>query len=603
MRITPFLGPGIELPETAVTDGFGVLAKRGKGKTNLAGVMEEIFLRRGHSIVVLDPPDAHWGIRYEADDDGKPTGPSGFDVLIIGGEHGDIPIEQTSGREAARIIVDGNISCVIEMKALGFTERQRWCADFADEIFRINRTPRHIFFEEAQNFLPQQLKFDEQKAVLYAMSRIIEEGRSSGLGFTIISQRPAKVNKDALTQIDNMIVLGMMGPQDIDQVEEWFKHHFHDKDALRAMIETLPKLKPGEAWALMPEHLKEPVKFTVKLRATYHAGRTPKPGESVVNVAKFTVSEAVKKLKESFAEKQQERRAEIQNLNEAKKRIRELETQLRAKPKTVPAKPQLDYQAMKAATQIYERTIREYRAAIGQFREQLAHIQERAKRGLAIEYPDLDFRGRESHAETARPARGHASPAPNQAASQGSIPTARESMGPNRLARPVLEPPNGDLQGPHKKILRALGELLSIGREQAPKPMVAAWAGYSPGGGAFMNPLGYLRTAGLVHYPQPGSVALTDAGREHVGPCEPPDQDEIHRRVRDVLPGPARKILSVLLELPPGTELSKEQLAEQAGYTEGGGAFQNPLGALRTAGFVNYPRSGYVRASDWLFLE
>jgi len=283
--------------------------------------------------VALDPPDAHWGIRYEADDEGKPTGPSGFDVLIIGGEHGDIPIEQTNGREAARIIVDGNISCVIEMRALGFTERQRWCADFADEIFRINRTPRHIFFEEAQNFLPQLLKFDEQKAVLYAMSRIIEEGRSSGLGFTIISQRAAKVNKDALTQIDNMIVLGMMGPQDIDQVEEWFKHHFHDKEALNAMIATLPKMKAGEAWALMPEHLKEPIHFQVKLRQTYHAGRTPKPGEAKVNVEKFSVSDAVKKLKDSFAERQKEQRLEIQNLNEAKKRIRELEKELQTEKK------------------------------------------------------------------------------------------------------------------------------------------------------------------------------------------------------------------------------------------------------------------------------
>jgi len=73
--------------------------------------------------------------------------------------------------------------------------------------------------------------------------------------------------------------------------------------------------------------------------------------------------------------------------------------------------------------------------------------------------------------------------------------------------------------------------------------------------------------------------------------------------VRDVLPGPARKILSVFLELPPGEELSKADLAERAGYTEKGGAFQNPLGALRTAGFVDYPRPGYVRAADWLFLD
>jgi hypothetical protein len=597
MRISNFLGPGIELPDTAVTDGFAILAKRGKGKTNLAGVMEEIFLRRGHSIVVLDPPDAHWGIRYEADEEGKPTGPSGFDVLIIGGEHGDIPIEQTNGREAARIIVDGNISSVIEMRALGFTERQRWCAEFADEIFRINSTPRHIFFEEAQNFLPQLLKFDEQKAVLYAMSRIIEEGRSSGLGFTIISQRPAKVNKDALTQIDNMIVLGMMGPQDIDQVEEWFKHHFHDKEALRAMIDTLPKLRAGEAWALMPEHLKEPVKFTARLRVTYHAGRTPKPGESKVNVDKFSVSEAVKKLKNSFAERQKEQRTEIQNLNEAKKRIRELEKQLRAQTKPAPVKPQLDHHAMKAATQILDGKIREYRKTLADATSRCKYIRQHAEKIVAMATIGEELKVGEIPSFPVEKQEVSVKPAPAFTVSRP--PHKPSEWLPTRPADVELS--NGDLKGPHKAILRALGELLSIGKESAPKPMVAAWAGYSPGGGAFMNPLGALRSWGLVDYPTPGNVALTATGRDKVGPCEPPDQEEIHRRVRDVLPGPARKILSVFLELEPGTELSKADLAERAGYSEGGGAFANPLGALRTAGFVDYPRSGYVRAADWLF--
>jgi hypothetical protein len=161
---------------------------------------------------------------------------------------------------------------------------------------------------------------------------------------------------------------------------------------------------------------------------------------------------------------------------------------------------------------------------------------------------------------------------------------------------------NGDLKGPHKKILHALGELLSIGKTSAPKEMVAAWAGYSPGGGAFVNPLGKLRSSGYVDYPTPGFVALTAAGRDHVGPCSPPDQEEIFRRVRNVLGGPERKILSVLLALPPDTEISKVELAEKSDYAHGGGAFVNPLGALRTAGFIEYPRAGYVRAADWLFL-
>jgi hypothetical protein len=163
IKIPNYLGKSgkkkIKLHADAVGQGFAILGKRGKGKSILAADMMEIFASRGQSFVVLDPPDAHWGIRYKTDADGKPTGPSGLEVLLVGGEHGDVPLDVRGGKDLANTIVDGDISAVISMKALGFTERQRFCADFAEELFRINKTPRHIFFEEAPNFTPQILKF------------------------------------------------------------------------------------------------------------------------------------------------------------------------------------------------------------------------------------------------------------------------------------------------------------------------------------------------------------------------------------------------------------------------------------------------------------
>lgn len=164
---------------------------------------------------------------------------------------------------------------------------------------------------------------------------------------------------------------------------------------------------------------------------------------------------------------------------------------------------------------------------------------------------------------------------------------------------------NGDggaLGGPHRKILQALAELRSIDKHQPPKEMVAAWAGYSPNGGAFTNPLGALRTQGLVSYPSGGAVALTDAGLAEVGELPAPDQEEVHRRILNILSGPERKILAALIEHRDET-VTKTQLAEESGYSEGGGAFTNPLGALRTKAFVEYPAPGQVKCADWLFME
>lgn len=160
----------------------------------------------------------------------------------------------------------------------------------------------------------------------------------------------------------------------------------------------------------------------------------------------------------------------------------------------------------------------------------------------------------------------------------------------------------GELSGPEKKILKALGELLSIGKERPPVNMVAAWAGYSPIGGAFGNPRGSLRSKGLVDYPQPGLMALTDAGRAFVGDCESPDQEEIWRRIETTCSGPEVKILRALIDNAGQEEISKEDLAGKAGYSPIGGAFGNPIGALRTKGLLDYPRQGVVQAADWLFI-
>ncbi len=37
-------------------------------------------------------------------------------------------------------------------------------------------------------------------------------------------------------------------------------------------------------------------------------------------------------------------------------------------------------------------------------------------------------------------------------------------------------------------------------------------------------------------------------------------------------------------------------------YSPIGGAFGNPIGALRTKGLLDYPRQGMVKAAEWLFL-
>jgi hypothetical protein len=106
----------------------------------------------------------------------------------------------------------------------------------------------------------------------------------------------------------------------------------------------------------------------------------------------------------------------------------------------------------------------------------------------------------------------------------------------------------------------------------------------------------------LIDYPQPGVVMLTEQGRETIGDMAPPDQEEIWQRIERTCSGPEKKILKALLEHAGEGEISKIDLAEKSGYSPEGGAFGNPIGALRSKGLLDYPRQGIVRASDWLFI-
>lgn len=587
-------GRKVELPKDAATQGFAVLGKRGRGKSNLAGVILEQFAAHSIPFVVFDPPSAHWGIRFAADADGKPSGPSGFDVLLIGGDHGDVPLDPTGGKELAALIVETNLSCVIDMKAMTYTGLQRFYADFSEELFRLNRTVRFLLFEEAQNVAPQMLKFEEQKRALYATEKLIDEGRGIGLGFALVSQRPAAINKSVLTQVDNLLALGMFAPQDIDQVEDWFKHQVSGENRkereenLRRIVSDIAGMGRGECWFLSPEAKEKMIKFHVRQRLTYHAGRTPKPGESPVNVAKFTVTDAVRKLRSLFDAKKSERHQDAQTLADANRRIRELEKKIKSAPTATREVSVADPKAIERAVRQVEQG---FRSQIGQLETRLKAMQ-RILTGIA------------TTAKNAVELKMEIKPFVMPKVSTGEIQQrgyVQESARAD-AHHPRSNESNGNLTGPERKILEALVRLDMIGKSQPVREMAAAWAGYSAQGGAFGNPAGHLNVIGLIRYPSPGIIEITDEGRAAMGSVAELNSAQVREKILGTCTGPERKILTALMEHGP-EEISKADLAERSGYAPVGGAFGNPIGALRTKGLLDYPRPGFVKAADWLFLE
>lgn len=283
------------IPEESLTHTFAILAQRGAGKTYVAGVVEEEFAKHHLPFVVLDPVGVHYGIRSTAD--GKRESP--YPVVVFGGRHADIPLDEHMGEKVAEAIIEENISCIIDLTELPSKAAwRRFVHDFCLSLYKMNSSPRHIFIEEATEFVPQTRRPEMQRAY-EAVERMVRLGRNRGLGVTLIAQRAAQIAKDVLYALDVLIVLRTVGTLDRKAITDLLQENVgpDQQGLVKEMRQTMPSLPNGTAWVWSPEFLKCFMQVTIRERETYHGGATPTFEKTKLVQAKPDVS----KLRERFA--------------------------------------------------------------------------------------------------------------------------------------------------------------------------------------------------------------------------------------------------------------------------------------------------------------
>jgi uncharacterized protein len=144
------ISPKFSLPLEAVTQTFGILAKRGVGKTYTAAVMAESMLAANQPICVVDPIGVWWGLRAAAD--GKGTG---YSIVVFGGDHADLPLDAGAGELIADLLIDKRISAVLDLSLLRKGEAIRFMEAFAERLYHRNRQALHLFLDEADAWAPQ----------------------------------------------------------------------------------------------------------------------------------------------------------------------------------------------------------------------------------------------------------------------------------------------------------------------------------------------------------------------------------------------------------------------------------------------------------------
>ena len=574
------IAPDFGFPLEAVTETIAILAKRGSGKTYAAAVLVEEMVKAGLPVVVVDPIGVWWGLRSNAQGDGP-----GLLVVIFGGDRADLPLGENMGAAIADVLVEQRFPAVLDLSLLSKGASRRFMTAFAERLFHRNREALHLVLDEADAWAPQRAA-DGGQRLLGAIEDLVRRGRARGLGMTLITQRPAVLHKDVLTQCEVLIALRMTGPRDVAAIDEWVRLHA-DEDEARRLKASLPALPIGTAWVWSPGWLGTLQQIKVRRRETFDSSATPKVGQKRVEPSARALVD-LDVLRERL---QSQVEAELaSDPRELQRQIADLKTQLRARPQSV-ERVEVPVEV------IVEKPI------LGE--GEVERLEEKARDMLALA-KDLGNLGGEILAKlndlnapitTAPP-----KPALKLTAATPTAKAPRPQAAPAPSAKPQAQSALDEkLSKPQQRILDALATFAALGLADVARSNVAVWAQQSPKSGGFTNNLGALRSAGMIEYPSSGRVALTQLGSSHVEPVESlMTLSQLHDAWCSYLSGPQERIVRALVEVYPNA-LSRAELAQMTEQSAGSGGYSNNLGALRSLGLVNYPQSGHVAATELLF--
>lgn len=260
------------LPIDFVTETIALLAIKGAGKTYAFLKLAEELIKAGQPVAILDHVGVCWGLRSSAS--GKRAG---LPVFVLGGEHGDAPLEAHGGKIVARWFSKSRVSVVLDMSAFpSKADERRFVADFCDALYRINRKPVHVMIDEADEYAPQKPKGETARST-GMLEVIVRRGRARGIGITMATQRPAVLNKDVLTQAGTLLFGRVVSPHDRKAVGTWLQGQAAPAD-VGAIVDALPSMPKGEFHLWSPAYgLFERIK--IGARITYDSSATPKPGQ------------------------------------------------------------------------------------------------------------------------------------------------------------------------------------------------------------------------------------------------------------------------------------------------------------------------------------
>jgi hypothetical protein len=306
-------GSPLEFPIVEVLTGRAfVTGKSGSGKSNTTSVVVEELLEAGYPVLIVDTDGEYYGLKEE------------YELLHAGAdEECDIQVGTEHAEKLAHLALEENVPIILDVS--GYLD-----GDEADELLR--ETVRQIFakekklkkpfllvVEECHEYIPEGGGMDETGNLLIKVGK---RGRKHGLGIVGISQRPADVKKDFITQANWLVWHRLTWDNDTNVVSRIVGSEYADE---------VVDLNDGEAFVQMDWSDENVERVQFKRKRTFDAGATPGLDDFERPDLKSVSGSLMADLDDitSRKEQEQDRIAELESKVENREdRIAELESEL-----------------------------------------------------------------------------------------------------------------------------------------------------------------------------------------------------------------------------------------------------------------------------------
>jgi hypothetical protein len=305
-------GTSVELPVVELLTGRGfVTGKSGSGKSNTASVIIEKLLDNRFSTLIVDTDGEYYGLKEE------------YEILHVGAdEECDIVVSPEHAEKIAELALEQNIPIILDVSSfLDESVAEELLLNVTRQLFAKEKKLKKPFLmlvEEVHEYIPEGGGMSEVGKMLIKVGK---RGRKHGLGIVGISQRPADVKKDYITQCDWLVWHRLTWQNDTKVVGRILGSEYAD---------AIEDMGDGEAF-MMTDWSESLRRVQFHRKQTFDAGATPGLDDFERPELKSVSSDLVSELSDISDEKER-RESEIadlkQELDKKRQRIQQLEREL-----------------------------------------------------------------------------------------------------------------------------------------------------------------------------------------------------------------------------------------------------------------------------------